>query len=339
VESVEVDCVQSARMTLISMRFDLRRPEWADVDRNEQYQTCLEMCRWADRVGIDVVVLSEHHGTPDGYMSAPVTLAAAVAGITERVAINVSALLAPMHDPIRLAEQLVVVDHVSKGRLSVILGTGYRQEEFEMMGIEFKDRLNMLESHVGALRSAFTGEYFEHEGRRVRVTPTPFTPGGPMMILGGSSEAAARRAARLNVGLAAADSDPRMGDWYRDECEKVGFRHGFAMIPHRLGFVHVSDDPDRDWEIIGPHALWDAQTYGSWQRSGQSSAVHVAGVETVEDVQASGVYRVSTAAECIDDARQTGSIVLHPLMGGLAPDVAWEGLLRFEQQVLPALKG
>jgi alkanesulfonate monooxygenase SsuD/methylene tetrahydromethanopterin reductase-like flavin-dependent oxidoreductase (luciferase family) len=272
-------------------------------------------------------------------MSAPVTLAAAVAATTERVAINISALLAPMHDPIRLAEQLVVVDHVSRGRLSLVLGSGYRQEEFEMMGIDFKDRLDLLESHVGALRSAFTGEYFEHEGRRVRVTPTPFTPGGPMMMLGGSSEAAARRAARLRIGLAAADSDQQMGAWYRDECEKVGFEHGFAMIPHRLGFVHVSDDPEHDWDVIGPHAVWDAQTYGSWQRSGQSSAVHVAGVETIDDVKASGVYRISTAAECIDDARATGSVVLHPLMGGLAPDIAWEGLLRFEQQVLPALKG
>ena len=57
---------------------------------------------------------------------------------------------------IRLAEQLVVVDHLSQGRLSLILGTGYRQEEFDMIGLAFSDRLSVLEHHVTALRQAFT---------------------------------------------------------------------------------------------------------------------------------------------------------------------------------------
>ena len=326
-------------MTLVTMRFDLRHPEWASVSHAEQYDACLEMCAWADTVGVDMVVLSEHHGAPDGYMSSPVTMAAAVAAVTERVGINISALLVPMHDPIRLAEQLVVLDHVSKGRVSLVLGTGYRQEEFEMMGIEFSDRLELLEHHVTALRQAFTGEYFDYDGKRVRVTPAPRTPGGPMMMLGGSSQAAARRAARLNIGLCSASPDQQMKDWYDDESAKVGYEHGFVVLPQRLGFVHVTEDPDRDWETIGPHAVWDAQTYASWQRTGQSSAVHVAGVESVDDIKASGVYQVVTPEQCIDNARRDGSIVLHPLMGGLDIDMAWDGLRRFEAEVLPALKG
>jgi alkanesulfonate monooxygenase SsuD/methylene tetrahydromethanopterin reductase-like flavin-dependent oxidoreductase (luciferase family) len=324
---------------MITIRFDLRLPDIAAITRDQQYSTCLEMCQWADRVGLMSVVLSEHHGTPDGYMSAPVTLACAVAAVTERIAINVSALLVNMHDPIRLAEQMVVVDHVARGRFSAILGTGYRQEEFEMAGLSFASRWDVLDHHVGALRQAFTGEWFELDGRRVRVTPPPFTPGGPFLMLGGSSETAARRAARLRVGFAAADHNPALAQSYREECERVGFENGFVVIPNRLGFVHVSDDPERDWATIGPHALWDARTYAAWQRRGQGSAVSVFGADTVDDVRASGVYRVLTVEECVELYQTQGSLVLHPLMGGLSPELAWESLERIESQVLPRLGG
>jgi alkanesulfonate monooxygenase SsuD/methylene tetrahydromethanopterin reductase-like flavin-dependent oxidoreductase (luciferase family) len=318
------------------LRFDLRLPEFATVSRTEQYHACLDMCQWADRVGFGGVVVSEHHGTPDGYLPAPVTLASAIAALTTKLTISISALLLPMHDPVRLAEQLVVLDHVARGRIVLILGSGYRQVEFDMLGIKFSDRLQILERNVAVLKQLFTGEEIEFNGRNVRVTPVPHTPGGPTMMLGGSSESAARLAARLRIGFAAADNNPDLDTWYQDECSKIGFDMGFAVVPERLGFIHVSEDPERDWSIIERHALWDAQSYAAWQRPKQNSAVTVRGATTLDDIRNSGVYRVLTVDEAIPMARE-GRLMLHPLMGGLHPDFSWESLERIEKKVLPAI--
>lgn len=320
-------------MALIGIRYDLRRPPFATTPHGALYQACLEQCRWADRLGLDTCVLSEHHGVDDGFMSAPVTLAAAIAGCTTRLQINIAAILLPLHDPVRLAEQLAVVQLVSGGRLSCVAGLGYRHEEFAMAGVERAQRGRLLEEYVGVLRRAWTGEAFEWRGRTVRVTPPPPTP--PPLLIGGSTEKAARRAARLHAGFFPAVADAKLTAAYEEECARVGFQ-GFAMLPGGPGFVHVSDDPERDWAKIGPHALYDAETYASWQTPGQRSAVHVEG-RTVDDVRRSGVYQVLTPDECVRLAEETGRVILHPLMGGISPELAWQGLELFERAVLPRI--
>src|SRR5215470_2941241 len=181
-------------MAMVGIRFDLRLPSFATTTPAEQYRACLDQCEWADRLGLDFVVLSEHHGVDDGFMSAPVTLAAAIAGRTTRIQINIAAILVPLHDPIRLAEQLAVVSLASGGRLGFVAGLGYRQEEFDMAGVDRTKRGKLLEEYVEVMRKAWTGEPFEWRGRTVRVTPKPRS--APRLMIGGSTEQAARRAAR-----------------------------------------------------------------------------------------------------------------------------------------------
>src|SRR5258706_6224904 len=119
-------------MAMIGIRFDLRVPSFAATTHAELYQACLDQCAWADALGLDVVVLSEHHGVDDGYLPAPLTLAAAIAGRTRRIRITIAAVLVPLHDPVRLAEQLAVLDLASDSRVSVVARLGYRQEEIQM---------------------------------------------------------------------------------------------------------------------------------------------------------------------------------------------------------------
>jgi alkanesulfonate monooxygenase SsuD/methylene tetrahydromethanopterin reductase-like flavin-dependent oxidoreductase (luciferase family) len=328
-------------MPLIGIRYDLRVPGWGPATAAEMYRAFVEQVRWADERGFDAVILSEHHGADDGFMSAPLTLAAAVAAITERAHISISAALVPLHDPVRFAEQLTAIDLLAPGRMSVILGTGYRQEEFDMAGLDFKDRWKVFDENVRVIRTAITGEPFDYQGRKVVVTPASTSPQAPLLVMGGSSEAAARRAARLGLGFFAASADAELADYYHDECQKVGFEFGFCSVPAKLGFIHVSNDPERDWERIGPHALHEAQTYGSWQRPGQHSAVTVEDASSVEALKASGVYRVLTPDECVDTWNAMGdadTFLLHPLMGGIPPELAWESLHLFESDVLPRVR-
>jgi len=167
------------------------------------------------------------------------------------------------------------------------------------------------------------------------ATPKPAVP--PMVLVGGSTPVAARRAARLRAGFFPSIGDPKLAEIYNAECQRVGFTDGFVSLPNGPGFVHVSDDPERDWARIAPHALYDAQTYAAWQTPDQRSSVHVE-AQTIEDVRRSGVYRVVTPDECVALAQETGRIILHPLMGGMSPELGWEGLRLFESKVLPRLR-
>jgi alkanesulfonate monooxygenase SsuD/methylene tetrahydromethanopterin reductase-like flavin-dependent oxidoreductase (luciferase family) len=327
-------------MAMIALRYDLRVPDFSSATHAAQYIACLEQAEWGDRLGFDFVILSEHHGVDDGYLPAPVTLAAAVAGRTKRIAINIAAILLPLHDPVRLAEELAVLDLASGGRVSFVMGLGYRPEEFEMADVDRSKRAPLFEEYVDVMRQAWTGEPFEWRGRTVRVTPTPITKPHPTMMIGGSTEKAARRAARMQLGFFPAFGDPALGTAYEDECAKVGFTGGFYNLPGNLGFVHVADDPDAAWAKIAPHAVYDAHTYMTWQPSDQRSAVHVDAPDP-DGVRASGVYRVVTPNECValaEELGDTGTLILHPLMGGIPPDLAWESLELFEAKVLPRLR-
>lgn len=322
-------------MAMVGIRYDLRVPPFATTTHAEMYRACLDQCEWADRLGLDIVVLSEHHGVEDGFMSAPVTLAAAIAGRTKTIQINIAAVLVPLHDPVRLAEQFAAASLVSGGRIGFVAGLGYREEEFVMAGVDRKRRGSLLEEYVAVMRQCWSGEPFEWRGRTIRATPKPASP--PMLLIGGSTEKAARRAAKLRAGFFPAIGDPRLAEIYNEECARLGFHGGFVSLPGGPGFVHVSEDPERDWQRIAPHALYDAQTYASWQTPDQRSSMHVEG-STLEDVKRSGAYAVLTPEDTIRLAQDSGRVILHPLMGGMDPALGWESLRLFEEKVLPQIR-
>ena len=118
---------------MFMMRFDMRAPD-GGAPPAELYRAALEMAAWGEEHGCAAVAVSEHHASPDGYLPAPLVLAAAIAGRTQRLPVQVAALLLPLHDPIALAEQMAVLDLVSGGRVSYVLAVGYRPEEYAAFG-------------------------------------------------------------------------------------------------------------------------------------------------------------------------------------------------------------
>ena len=186
---------------LFGLRFDLRNPPLAGTTPADRYEAALDMAAWADRLGCVSIAVSEHHGSPDGYLPSPLTMTAAMAARTRNVRFMIAALIAPFYEPLRLAEDLVVLDHLSRGRVDVIVGGGYVSAEFAMFGVPMDERPRRMTETVRTLKAAFTGEPFEYRGRTVQVTPAPYRDRGPAILLGGSSEPAARRAARIADGF------------------------------------------------------------------------------------------------------------------------------------------
>lgn len=343
---------ETDRMTQLAMRFDLRITPSAKTTHSGQHQALLEMVSWADEVGFDTICLSEHHGDPAGYMSAPLVLAAAVLGRTRRIQVRIAASLAPLHDPVRLAEQLNTLDCLAPGRLEIVLGAGYRRVEFEMAGVDVRERGERVEECVAVLRGAFSGKTFSWRGREVLATPPPATPGGPRILVGGKTAASARRAARLRCPFSPAVADHAVIAAYYAEASRLDFaepevfgcrsfdayrnRHPASAIA-APGFVMVTRDPEATWKRIGRLAVDDATTYAAWQEDGVVSDTAAPGASTWQALRASGRFAVVTPAECQALAARDGSLMLHPLMGGLGPELAWEGLRLFEREVLPHL--
>ena len=317
----------------LSLRYDMRAPAFGPP-AEALYKAALEQCAWAEDHGFLMATLSEHHGSDDGYCPSPLTMAAAITGRTRSLRVLVAALILPLYDPIRLAEDLAVLDLASGGRVDLILGAGYRAEELAMFGREMDERVALLEEGIEVLRSAWSGEEFEYRGRRMRVTPRPARPEGPGLLMGGSTPGAARRAARLGLGFVPVDES--LWPPYAEACREYGRVAGSAPSLNGPRFIHVADDPDRAWALIAPHALHETNTYGAWLASADAFGPYTS-TDDADALRSNGEYLVLTPDECLARVRETGSLLLHPLMGGLDPDLAWESLELVANKVLPRL--
>jgi alkanesulfonate monooxygenase SsuD/methylene tetrahydromethanopterin reductase-like flavin-dependent oxidoreductase (luciferase family) len=322
------------------MRQDFRAPAFGPASSTEIYAGALEMFRWADDKGFDFLVLSEHHGVDDGWMPAPLTIAAAALGATKRAPVMVSAAIVPLHDPVRIAEQIAVIDNAFPGRLMTVVGAGYKVDEFEMAGIDHAARGKVLEEYVDVMLRAWTTDAFEWRGRNIRVTPKPATQPHPMVLLGGGVPAAARRAARLRLPMLPMNTDPRVAEAYYDEAKKIGFESGFVMVPEGPTFLHVTDDPDKAWAEIGEYLLYETSTYASYQTQGQTSTPMVR-AESIADLRNAPQIWVGTPDDIVERAAGVspmGALNFNPLAGGLPPDLAWPSLELFASSVLPRLR-
>jgi alkanesulfonate monooxygenase SsuD/methylene tetrahydromethanopterin reductase-like flavin-dependent oxidoreductase (luciferase family) len=314
-----------------AVRFDLRRAPFAAITEAEQYATCIEMSRWADKHGFSAITVSEHHGVD--FISAPTALAGVILGATRQAHVMVNALLLPLHDPVRLAETVATLDLTSGGRFTFVAGLGYKLEEFAMAGVDRSRRGAIAEEYLQVLTQAWTGEPFEWQGRTIVVTPTPTSPREQLLWAGGSVRRSAERAARLRLPFFTMSTDPAIGDVYREECAKVGY-DGVFMAPAGPLFVHVAEDPEAAWEQIAPYAVYDVVSYASWQ-TGDHDNVAASSATTADELRASGMWQVVTPDECVELLQTTGMMALHPLMGGMPPELGWECLQLFVDEVLP----
>jgi alkanesulfonate monooxygenase SsuD/methylene tetrahydromethanopterin reductase-like flavin-dependent oxidoreductase (luciferase family) len=326
-------------MAISVIRFDQRAPDFSPAPARDLYAAALDMAAFADQHGFQIASLSEHHGVDDGYLPSPLVMAGALIGRTRSLTVSFSALLVPLYDPVKLAEDLAVLDLASGGRILVVAGIGYRPEEYEALGRDWSKRGKLLDESLDVLLRAWTGEPFEHRGRRVRVTPVPFTKPHPKLFVGGSTPAAARRAARFGLPFAPPIHDLELAALYTAECERLGVRGGFVLSPGEPATTFVAKDPDRAWQMLGRYMLHDAVSYAGWQRPEQRSYQH-SRATSVEALRAEGKYRVLTPDECVALAKQQGpfcTFVHAPLCGGAPPELGFESLSLYASEVLPRL--
>ena len=322
----------------LALRYDMRSPS-IGAPAAELYAASIEQCAWADTLGFETVYLAEHHGADDGYCPSPIVQGTAIAARTERMVVHFSALIAVLHDPIRLAEDLAILDIISNGRIALTLGLGYRPHEYLMFGVDKKRRVRILEATIAVLKQAWTGEPFDYRGMSVVVRPTPVQPNGPPLYIGGSSEASALRAARMGDGYVPATDG--LYEVYADERRRLGLDVPPPPPQHGPLFLFVTDDPERAWNEVGPHVLYTTNSNAEWAKERGVGSTPYPPAQSVDDLKSSDAFAVVTPDQCVDLAVSLGDdaeLWFQPLMGGLPPEIGWSSLELFAKAVLPRLQ-
>jgi len=327
---------------------DFRNPPEAPRDDQALYAETLDTICYAEALGYDDVWLSEHHFTADGYCPSPLVVSAAIATRTRRIRIGQALLLLPLHHPLRVAEDGATLDVLSGGRFRLGVGLGYRPEEFAALGIDKGSRVGRLEESVAIIDQAWRTGVVTFRGRHfdlneVAVRPRPVQRPRPEIWIGGLSEPAVRRAARLGDGLLAAGR--RAYQWYADERANAGLPAAPLKIAGAHEWYFVDRDPQRLLARVAPNlVLYHNTVAGFFATAGQSMPMGPAQPASLGDILASGRYVFCTPEDC---AAQLASYlravpVSHfYLLGGLPglpAEVARGWLELFARQVAPRVR-
>lgn len=301
----------------------------------DRYRAALDMAEYADRSGFTAVSGEEHHLAATGWLPSPLTLAAAVAARTRNVRISINALIVPLYDPIRLAEDIAVLDNIALGRFSFVAGMGYRPEEYLAAGKDWSQRGALMDHCLSILLKAWGDEPFEYRGTLVNVTPKPHTRPHPILFVGGMTAAAARRAARFGLPFSPPMAMPELVALYERDLHERG-RTGFAYYPENGSTVTLlHPDPDQAWSHYGSFIMNEAAEYSAWKRQGvprpnETPAGSIAELRRLNSVE------ILTPDQLIAQIRRgRREVVINPLVGGLPIDEGWASLHRLVDEVLP----
>ena len=250
-----------------------RRPD-DDRSATELYAEMRELTREIEAAGLDSAWVSEHHFEPDGYLSAPTPVLGAMAAESDSLEIGPCIALAPLYDPIRLAEDAATLDLLSEGRFTLGLAIGSDAREFAHFGVDPDERADRLEDALEVLRAAWSDGPLSIEPRfhdvdpGVTVTPKPDTRVGGVravpVMLGGAARPAVRRAARRAESWCAPSSlsiegvKKRVAD-VRDVRREEGIDGDFSVYLLQHGFV--GDSREEAWERMRDGYLYIQRRY------------------------------------------------------------------------------
>jgi len=240
-------------------------------------ESLVNLARTAEEVGMESLWTVEHVVVPVGYASRypysedgkmpgpesvpipdPILPLAFAAAVTRTVRLGTGVIILPQRHPVYVAKEMATLDVLSNGRAMLGVGIGWLEEEFQVLGVPFKQRASRTEESIRAIRSLwkpepepFAGKYYKWAP--VQSQPKPVQQPGVPIIVGGHAEGAARRAARLGDGFFPARGDlERLATLLtimRQECAAIG--RDPASIEVTTGSTNVDLDLVRRYQDLG----------------------------------------------------------------------------------------
>jgi len=328
----------------VGVVYDFRNTPESGLDMPGLYAAIMDQVAMLDGLGLDLVWFTEHHFLDDGYLPSWIPVASAMAARTRTVRFSCDVCLLPFNHPIRLAEDLAVLDNISGGRVELGVGMGYAPHEFKGFGLPVPRRVSLTDEGIEVLRRCFTGERFSFHGKRyqfedVVIRPRYVQPGGPPLWIAAMSEAGAARAARFDSNLL--PQGPR--EMVLDPWHKALTDTGRDSASYRIGIIRsclVSDDPDRDWPKVRAAERYRGQVYRSFNANAGSGGV----AGNTDDKRIPQTWVIGNVEHCVAQLNAfiaeygITDLVTWAVPPGLRPDDMNESLQRFVRDVAPRLK-
>lgn len=251
------------------MRFGLSLNTQAPPDGRrlpDHYEALLAQVELAESLGYDFVAVPEHHQSADGYLPQPLVLLAAMAARTTHIKLVTSIMQLPLHHPLAVAEQAAIVDNLSRGRLVLGIGTGWRETEFAGFGVDRRQAVSRLEQAVPILREVWESDGVRRDDGHVPFPPVDIHPkpvnGSVPIWLGAMAEAGVRRAARIADGwildtFHTFESAGRMSALYRGLAAEAG-RPATVVLSRGAWVCDTVEEARTTW---WPHFVAEARRY------------------------------------------------------------------------------
>lgn len=341
----------------IGILFSFRNPAFNRLPWTSMYANELALAQAAEELGYDHVWLTEHHYVDDGYSPSLLPIAAAIAARTTRIRIGTYVMLLPLHNPVRVAEDVATVDLISNGRFDLGVGLGYRPGEFTSSGIPSSERGARMEEGLLLIQRLLAGETVTLDGkfnklRELRITPPPAQQPFPIWVAA-RGERALDRAARLGCHLAGIGA-PGHSETYLNALAA----HGRKAADHHIGqiaVVYVAASGERAWRDCGRSIHHMMREYQAWaEESGDRPAGDALASMTVppaEEFMAGRVTEVLGRAAMIGSPEQvyqglrefcaltpSSHLVLMAALPGMDPARTRNSLELFAREVMPRLK-
>jgi alkanesulfonate monooxygenase SsuD/methylene tetrahydromethanopterin reductase-like flavin-dependent oxidoreductase (luciferase family) len=283
------------------------------VSPRDHLDLLLRQVEAAQRNGLTYITIGHHYLYGDLRWLQPVpTLARLAAELNDDVTLATTIIQAPLYHPVALAEELATLDIMSRGRLVVGVGAGYRSDEFTALGVDFADRFAMLDESVALMKRLWTEDHVTHTGRfwqleDARPHIQPWQVPHPPLWVGAMGPVGVRRSARLGDGWPVTPETKipdmvRLLSLYEDERERLGKPQVRHPLRREIVPAATTDAAFERFEYMAKERLVAyAQRQLATRDAGEltSSFREVAAKETF----------IGTPDECVAQIRELAAVV------------------------------
>jgi natural product biosynthesis luciferase-like monooxygenase protein len=333
-----------------------------DSDARRIYRDALEQTVLAEELGFSSVWLAEHHFSNYGILPHLPTFGAAVAARTERIRIGTAVVVLPFGHPLRIAEEIAMLDVLSDGRVDLGVGRGYQPMEFAALGVAPDDAQEIFDESLAIMRAAWSDGPVEFEGRHfqihdVDVLPKPVQPGGPPVRIAAVSSRTFERMGRrgeaimLSPNFTPVETTKASLAAYYDAAREEGHDLSTMPPPPLLQQVYIDDDDAVAKSEPEPYSTWFFARMGSLlpSQSGDLGAQYREYKKIAESVNTVTYERIVKEGAAFGDAEsiierlrfledQLGveEIVCWFNFGDLAHERVLANMKMFADRVIPA---
>lgn len=340
-----------------SLAFGFVTPSQQPLSWGQAASDWLTAARESEELGYDGLHVVEHHFQPDGYLPSPLIALAAAAGVTTSVRLATNILLVPLYNPVKLAEDIAVLDNLCDGRLTLGVSPGYVSEEFHGLMVPYEERFRRLEEALDLMQAAWTGDTFSFDGEffkvpETRLSPKPVQKPHPPIWYGVSGPRLLRRAAARRAVLTASPRHTlvELKEHFRIY-EQAATEHGFSTTERPvMREVFVAETRERAEELAAPavtHLF--RELYGRKSEEGErvlrsDSGEEVSDMSTVDFATFKGRYIIGTPEDaCERIARLRDELGMTEIscwmhLPGLSAKAAMDSARLFAREVIPALR-